>query len=103
MFTPTQVTTRDLLRNYKRVINRVKTTKDPAVVVSQKEPQVAIVSLADLEALRDLRYRDSGRVLRETAHRVRAVLKDEHLPVDLSVHHDDYLWGEEGSSNPQDA
>ena len=48
---------------YKRVINQVKTTKEPAVVVSQKRPQVAIVSLADLEALRDLRYRDSGKAL----------------------------------------
>lgn len=101
MFTPTHVTTRDLLRNYKRVINQVKTTKEPAVVVSLKEPQVAIVSLSDLEALQELRYRDSGRVLRETAHRIRAVLKDEHLPADLSAHHDDYLWREEGST-PQD-
>lgn len=103
MFTTTNVTTRDLLRNYKRVINKVKTTKEPAVVVSQKEPQVAIVSLADLQALRELRYRDSGRVLRETADRIRTVLKDEHLPADLSVHHDDYLWQEEGSTNTQNA
>jgi PHD/YefM family antitoxin component YafN of YafNO toxin-antitoxin module len=103
MFTTTNVTTRDLLRNYKRVINQVKTTKEPAVVVSQKKPQVAIVSLADLEALRDLRHRDSGRVLRETARRVRAVLKDEHLPADLSVHHDEYLWGDKENAHLQDA
>ncbi|MGO8946651.1 MAG: hypothetical protein ACLQUY_03085 [Ktedonobacterales bacterium] len=95
MFTPIHVTTRDLLRNYKRVINRVKTTREPAVVVSQKKAQVAIVSLTDLDALQDLRYRDSGTALRDMAHRVRAVLKNEHLPADLSVHHDAYLWGDD--------
>jgi prevent-host-death family protein len=100
MFTTTNVTTRDLLRNYKRVINQVKTTKEPAVVVSRKKPQVAIVSLADLEALRDLRYRNSGKALRETALSVRTVLKEEHLPPDLSVNHDEYLWGDEGTAHP---
>lgn len=103
MFTTTHVTTRDLLRNFKRVIKQVKTTKEPAVVVSQKEPQVAIVSLGDLEALRDLRYRNSGKALRETANRIRFLLKDEHLPPDLSVEHDKYLWSEGENPNTEDA
>lgn len=95
MLTPIHITTRDLLRNYKRVIEKVKTTKEPAVVVSQQEPQVAIVSLADLEELRTLRDQNSGRALLKTVHRVRAALKDEQLPADLSTRHDEYLWGED--------
>lgn len=98
MFTPIHISTRDLLRHYKRVIERVKVTREPTVVVSQKEPQVAIVSLADLEELHELRDQNSGRALLKTAHRVRALLQDEHLPADLSTRHDQYLWDEEESS-----
>lgn len=102
MFAPIQITTRDLLRNYKRVIEKVKTTKEPVVVVSRKEPQVAIVSLADLDELRALREQNSGRALLKTAHRLRAVLKDEHLPTDLSARHDQSLWDGEGDERPNE-
>jgi PHD/YefM family antitoxin component YafN of YafNO toxin-antitoxin module len=90
------------LRNYKRVIDAVKKTNAPAVVVSQREPQVAIVSLADLEELRALRDQNSGRALLKTAHRVRTLLKDEHLPADLSTRHDAYLWDGKRDETPNE-
>lgn len=108
MFTPIRITTRDFMRNYKRVIDQVKATREPAVVVNQQQPQVAIISLDDFYALNDLRHRDSARILLETALRVRAALKDESLPVDLSTRHDAYLWDvQEGEdkrpTHPDDA
>ena len=72
------------------------------MVVSQKEPQVAIVSLADLAALNELRYRNSSRALLETAQRIRVLLKDEHLPADLATNHDHYLGDDERSDHPND-
>lgn len=98
MFTPMHITTRHLLRQYKRVIEQVKQTKEPAVVVSQKEPQVAIVSLDDLERLTQLHAHSDGQALLETARHVRDFLRDEHLPADLSTHHDYYLWEEDATA-----
>lgn len=88
------------MRQYKRVIEQVKTTKEPAVVVSQRQPQVAIVSLDDLDQLTQLHARSGGQVLLDTARRVRELLKDEHLPADLSMHHDHYLWDNTGEDDP---
>jgi PHD/YefM family antitoxin component YafN of YafNO toxin-antitoxin module len=92
MIAPITVTTRDMLRNYRDVIEKVKRTKQPAVVVSDKKPQVAIVSLEDLRKLEMLGEQASAKRLLEMAKRVRVLLKDEHLPADLSARHDDYLW-----------
>lgn len=84
-----QITTRDLLRDYKRIVERVKRTHEPAVVVSQKEPQVAIVSLDDLEALTALRLQRSTKTLLDLAG---AIPKGSGLPADLSAKHDEYTW-----------
>jgi PHD/YefM family antitoxin component YafN of YafNO toxin-antitoxin module len=95
MFTPIRITTRDFMRNYKRVIDQVKATREPAVVVSQHQPQVAIVSLDDLDQLAQLHAHSGGQALLETAHRVRTLLKDTPMPADLSTRHDHYLWDAE--------
>lgn len=97
MLTPMTISTRDILRKHKEVFAHVQETKQPTVVVSQHEPQVAIVSLEDLERLEQLRYRDAVRGLQVAVKRVRELLKDEHLPRDLAGRHDDYLWPEEGT------
>jgi PHD/YefM family antitoxin component YafN of YafNO toxin-antitoxin module len=99
MMQPTNVTARDILRNYKAIITKVKTTKQPAIVVSKKEPQVAIVSMGDLQRLTELdqleRNQRSTKSLLETAMKIRELLKDEKLPKDLSVNHDIYHYEEE--------
>src|SRR5882724_1518836 len=94
MYTST-ISTRDIQRNYKEIFEQVKQTKRPTVVMNQKEPQVAIVSLDDLDELQKLRRRNSARALLELAAEVHTLLKDEKLPADLSARHDYYLWEEE--------
>jgi prevent-host-death family protein len=92
MIQPTTVTARDILRHYKDIITKVKDTKQPALVMSQKEPQVAIVSLEDFDKLQNLRYKNSAKTLLDTAMKVRELLKDETLPADLSERHDFYIY-----------
>jgi PHD/YefM family antitoxin component YafN of YafNO toxin-antitoxin module len=98
MIQPTIVTTREVLRRYKEIIAKIRQTKQPAIVVSQKEPQVAIISLEDLETLQHLRMKHSAKNLLATAMKVRTLLKDEQLPADLSERHDFYHFEEEGAA-----
>ncbi|MDD5147399.1 MAG: hypothetical protein PHV63_02520 [Candidatus Daviesbacteria bacterium] len=83
------VTARDILRNYKGIFDTVKKTKQPAVVVSQKEPQVAIISLDDLERLKILKNIQSTKALLDLAG---IIPKGSGLPADLSEKHDEYTW-----------
>lgn len=83
------ITARDLLRNYKGVFDKVKQTKQPAVVVSQKEPQVAIVSMDDLGRLETLKNKQSTKALLDLAG---IIPKGSGLPADLSEKHDEYTW-----------
>lgn len=83
------VTARDILRNYREVFNKVKKTKQPAVVISKKEPQVAIISLDDLEILKILKNKQSTKALLDMAG---IIPKGSGLPADLSEKHDDYTW-----------
>jgi prevent-host-death family protein len=96
MLTSPTVSIRDMLRNHKQVLERVKTTKVRVTVVSQDEPQVGIVSLEDLQKLEELdkqtKYQISTKSLLDTAKKIRDVLKDEHLPTDLSTRHDFYHY-----------
>ena len=89
MLNTVTVTARDILRNYKEVFDKVKRTKEPAIVVSQKEPQVAIISLDDLEKLKVLKNKQSTKALLDLAS---IIPKGSGLPVDLSENHDDFTW-----------
>lgn len=89
MLNTVTVTARDILRNYRGVFDKVKKTKQPAVVVSKKEPQVAIVSLDDLERLKALRNKQSTKVLLDLAG---IIPKGSGLPADLSKKHNGYTW-----------
>jgi prevent-host-death family protein len=89
------ISARDIQRNYKAVVDRVKHTKQPAILMSQKEPQAVIVSVEDFEKLQEMRKRNSARAALSFAKEVRALLKDENLPADLSTRHDYYLWEEQ--------
>lgn len=89
MLNTVTVTARDMLRNYREVFNKVKRTKQPAVVISRKEPQVAIVSLEDLERLRALKNIQSTKALLDLAG---IIPKGSGLPKDLSEKHNEYTW-----------
>ncbi|MCL5018893.1 MAG: hypothetical protein M1426_00215 [Patescibacteria group bacterium] len=89
MLNAVTVNTRDILRNYKQVFNAVKKTKQPAVVISKKEPQVAIVSMEDLEELRQLKNKQSTRALLNLSG---IIPKGNGLPADLSKKHNEYGW-----------
>lgn len=86
------ITSREILRNYKEIFDRVKKTNQRTIVFSHKEPQVAIVSLEDLEQLLQLQYKNSTRSLLDFTSKARAVLKGEKLPKDLATKHNKHLW-----------
>ncbi len=89
MLSTVTVTARDILRNYREVFDKVKKTKQPAVVMSQKQPQVAIVPLEDLEKLKQLKNKQSTKALFDLAG---IIPKGSGLPSDLSQKHDEYTW-----------
>jgi prevent-host-death family protein len=89
------VSSSDIQKRYREVVERVKQTKQRAVLMSRNQPQAVIVSLEDLHKLEDMRRRNSGREALAFAKEVRELLKDEKLPSDLSTRHDYYLWEEE--------
>ena len=89
MLTQNQITTREMLRNYKRVFEKVRTTKQPTVIVSKKKPQVAIVSLDDLKNLQLAKNKKSTKALLALAG---IIPKGSGLPADLSQKHDEYTW-----------
>ncbi len=86
------VTSREILRNYKEVFDHIKKTNQRTIVVSHKEPQVAIVSLNDLEQLQQMHYKNSTKNLLNFTSQARAVLREVKLPKDLAAKHDRYLW-----------
>src|SRR5215213_3108076 len=88
------VSSSDFQKQYKTVVERVKQTKQPALLTSKKEPQAVLISLEDYEKLESLRRRDSAKNLLAWVHNVRELLKNEQLPADLSTRHDYYLWAE---------
>ncbi|MBI2028645.1 MAG: type II toxin-antitoxin system Phd/YefM family antitoxin [Candidatus Levybacteria bacterium] len=89
MITPGIITTRQILRSYKEIFERVKKTKEPLIVVSKKKPQVAIVNLDDLEELKKLKNKRSTKALLDLAG---LIPKGSGLPSDLSEKHNEYTW-----------
>lgn len=89
MLTPSIVTAREMLRNYKKVFEKVKKTKHPTVIVSQKKPQVAIVPLDDLGKLNQLKNKQSTKALLDLAG---IIPKGSGLPSNLSEKHNEYTW-----------
>lgn len=92
------VSASDIQKNYKDVLERVKNTRQPALLMSQKEPQAVIVSLEDFAKLQEWRRKNSAQNLLDWAKEVQELLKDEKLPADLASRHDYYLWEEESAS-----
>lgn len=90
------VSSSDFQKRYKTVVERVKQTKQPAVLMNKNEPQAVLVSLEDYSKLQEMRRRNSAKNLLALAQEVSELLKNEKLPSDLSTRHDYYLW-EEGT------
>ncbi len=89
MLNTNTITARDILRNYKEIFDKVKHTNQPTIIMSQKQPQVAIVSMEDLEKLRQLKNKQSTRALLSLAG---IAPKGSGLPSDLSEKHNEYTW-----------
>lgn len=89
MLSPNIISTREMLRNYKNIFQQVKQTRKPTVIVSQKQPQVAIVNLSDLKVLQDIQYRNSTKALLDLAG---LIPTGSGLPTDLSQKHSEYAW-----------
>lgn len=92
------VSIRDILRNHKQVLKKVKQKQGRIVIVSQKQPQAGLVNLDDLKRLEELdrqqKYQQSTKSILETAKKIHQILKknNEHLPADLSAKHDYYHY-----------
>ncbi len=58
MFTfPKMTTAREIQRNYRKIFDEVKKTKEPIVVMKNNKPEVAIVDareLAEMQAIMDV-------------------------------------------------
>lgn len=82
-------TIQDVRRNYKKVAEQVNGTNIPTIVISNNQPQFAIVSL---DMLKTMQRNPSG------AQGLLALAKwaeEQHIkgPKDLSENHDKYIWG----------
>lgn len=82
-------TIQEVRRNYKKVVKEVNETQSPTVVISNNQPQFAIVSI---DMLKGLESNPRG------AQGLLALAKwaeEKHVqgPKDLSENHDKYIWG----------
>lgn len=82
---------RKLQKSYKSVIEEVKTKKRAVVLTTGGEPQAAIVSLEDLEQLKQTKARQAALEMLKLATESRKELKD--LPADLRERTNKILYG----------
>lgn len=82
-------TIQQVRRNYKKVVEQVEETQTPTVVISNNQPQFAIVSIEMLKKMQPKYGSAQGLLdLAEWAEK-----QDFDLPKDLSKNHDKYIWG----------
>lgn len=60
---PNTVSVSDIQKNYRKVFDRAKQTKEPVIVLSNNKPDVAIV---DYESLEEMRKASAEKEIRET-------------------------------------
>ena len=53
---PNTVSVSDIQKNYRKVFDRAKKTKEPIIVLSNNKPDVAIIDYRQLETLRKAAY-----------------------------------------------
>ncbi len=81
---------RSLQKSYKSIIEGVKTSKQTVVLTTNKEPQVAIVSLDDLERLKAVKASQTALDMLKLATESREELKN--LPANLREQADEILY-----------
>lgn len=86
------VSARELLRDQAGVIKRIQETRQPLVLVNREEPQIALVSLSDLDELAMLKRREALKKLVELSARIAEEHKTNPLPTDVSVNHNQYFY-----------
>ena len=72
---------RNLQKSYKSIIDEVKAKKRPVVLTTNDKPQSAIVSLEDLEQLKQAKANQAALEMLTLAQEMREELKS--LPADL--------------------
>lgn len=85
------ISTRDMQRTPKRVIDQAQKSDVPLIVISDNKPKGAFISLSLLDRLQKIlaeeKKSDSTRTLLNMAGSVK-----EGYPKDLSKKHDEYAW-----------
>lgn len=83
-------TIQQVRRNYKKVIEEVNATNTPTIVISNNQPQFAIVSI---EMIKKMQVRPGGA---EGLLELAKLAEKYHIkgPKDLSSNHDKYIWGD---------
>jgi len=81
-------TIQDVRRNYKKVVEQVNETNTPTIVISNNQPQFAIVSLDMLKTIQANPKGGQGLLA------LAKWAEQEHIkgPKDLSENHDKYIW-----------
>lgn len=92
MLQPINITAREMARNYKSVIEQVHQTKQPVIVQSQDQGEVAIVPLEALEKLQQMKDQQSAQALLNLAQEAEALPAAPNAPTDVSTNHDYYAW-----------
>ncbi|MBI2085715.1 type II toxin-antitoxin system Phd/YefM family antitoxin [Candidatus Daviesbacteria bacterium] len=82
---------RNLQKSYKSIIEDVKTKKHAVVLTTNNKPQAAIVSLEDLEKLKQTKALQASLDMLKLASDSREQLKS--LPSDLRERADSILYG----------
>lgn len=94
MLNPSIVPARNLQKSYKSIIEDVKTKKRAVVLTTNQKPQAAIVSLEDLEAIKQAKAMQAGLDMLKLATESRKELKS--LPEDLRERANEILYGKHG-------
>ncbi len=82
---------RNLQKSYKSIIEAVKTKKHAVVLTTNNKPQAAIISLEDLEKLKQTKALQASLDMLKLASDSREQLKS--LPSDLRERADSILYG----------
>lgn len=90
MLNPSVMPARSLQKSYKSIIENVKAKKRPVILVTNKKPQAAIVSLEDLERVQQARSIHASLSMLKLAINNREELKE--LPADLRKRANEILY-----------
>lgn len=90
MLNPSSVPARNLQKSYKSIIEGVKSRKQAIILTTNDQPQAAIISLEDLEKLRNTKVTQAALDMLKLAVESREELKV--LPADLRERANEILY-----------